>query len=115
MCDDIEYVWCQAEDGIRDWTVTGVQTCALPISRIARFRSDRAVLDRAERAQAQYAAQLPARRPDLNLAILAHTHRPALRSAERRAGKESRSRWSPYHSTQKTSTTRSPRAPSTTS
>ena len=22
----------QAEDGIRDWSVTGVQTCALPIS-----------------------------------------------------------------------------------
>src|SRR5258706_3906510 len=30
--------WCffffQAEDGIRDWSVTGVQTCALPIYRI---------------------------------------------------------------------------------
>src|SRR5256886_15299 len=26
----------QAEDGIRDLTVTGVQTCALPISRLAR-------------------------------------------------------------------------------
>src|SRR2546427_723799 len=26
----------QAEDGIRDLTVTGVQTCALPISRTAR-------------------------------------------------------------------------------
>src|SRR5438046_8138712 len=25
----------QAEDGIRDWSVTGVQTCALPISRAA--------------------------------------------------------------------------------
>src|SRR5258706_1555032 len=24
----------QAEDGIRDWSVTGAQTCALPISRI---------------------------------------------------------------------------------
>src|SRR5262249_44135194 len=24
-------VCCQAEDGIRDWSVTGVQTCALPI------------------------------------------------------------------------------------
>src|SRR5262249_58717322 len=23
---------CQAEDGIRDWSVTGVQTCALPTS-----------------------------------------------------------------------------------
>src|SRR2546430_5482087 len=27
----------QAEDGIRDLTVTGVQTCALPISRVARY------------------------------------------------------------------------------
>src|SRR5262249_8893215 len=26
----------QAEDGIRDWSVTGVQTCALPISRRSR-------------------------------------------------------------------------------
>src|SRR2546430_17562376 len=26
----------QAEDGIRDLTVTGVQTCALPISRLSR-------------------------------------------------------------------------------
>src|SRR5262249_56273155 len=24
----------QAEDGIRDWSVTGVQTCALPISTV---------------------------------------------------------------------------------
>src|SRR2546427_9535432 len=27
----------QAEDGIRDLTVTGVQTCALPISVLARY------------------------------------------------------------------------------
>src|SRR5262249_57383165 len=26
----------QAEDGIRDWSVTGVQTCALPISQLVR-------------------------------------------------------------------------------
>src|SRR5438093_192586 len=25
------YFYVQAEDGIRDWSVTGVQTCALPI------------------------------------------------------------------------------------
>ena len=25
------YFFFQAEDGIRDWSVTGVQTCALPI------------------------------------------------------------------------------------
>src|SRR5258706_2473279 len=26
----------QAEDGIRDWSVTGVQTCALPISGLSK-------------------------------------------------------------------------------
>src|SRR5262249_20574136 len=29
------FFFFQAEDGIRDWSVTGVQTCALPISFIA--------------------------------------------------------------------------------
>src|SRR5258706_15675481 len=28
------FFFFQAEDGIRDWSVTGVQTCALPISPI---------------------------------------------------------------------------------
>src|SRR5437016_9741350 len=28
----ITFFFFQAEDGIRDWSVTGVQTCALPIS-----------------------------------------------------------------------------------
>src|SRR2546427_6460868 len=30
----ISFFFFQAEDGIRDLTVTGVQTCALPISRL---------------------------------------------------------------------------------
>src|SRR5258706_10836607 len=29
------FFFFQAEDGIRDWSVTGVQTCALPISAAA--------------------------------------------------------------------------------
>src|SRR5437016_12019764 len=29
------FFFFQAEDGIRDWSVTGVQTCALPISILA--------------------------------------------------------------------------------
>src|SRR6266699_857127 len=36
--------WCfffQAEDGIRDADVTGVQTCALPISVLAQYRQQR--------------------------------------------------------------------------
>ena len=28
----VKFFFFQAEDGIRDWSVTGVQTCALPIS-----------------------------------------------------------------------------------
>src|SRR5438093_9544055 len=28
------FFFFQAEDGIRDWSVTGVQTCALPISGV---------------------------------------------------------------------------------
>src|SRR5689334_24648917 len=31
------FFFFQAEDGIRDGTVTGVQTCALPISPLQRF------------------------------------------------------------------------------
>src|SRR3989337_3841129 len=34
VCRDIFFFFFQAEDGIRDATVTGVQTCALPISTI---------------------------------------------------------------------------------
>src|SRR2546427_11186639 len=32
-CECVFFFFFQAEDGIRDLTVTGVQTCALPISR----------------------------------------------------------------------------------
>src|SRR5690606_26213896 len=35
----------QAEDGIRDFHVTGVQTCALPISHRDHFRSGRGTPD----------------------------------------------------------------------
>ncbi|MGH7547454.1 MAG: UDP-2,3-diacylglucosamine diphosphatase [Gemmatimonadales bacterium] len=46
--------------------------------KLADHTRDRAVLDRAERAQARFAQELLGRRPDLGLVILAHTHRPAL-------------------------------------
>src|SRR5262249_57199213 len=38
---DGEVFFFQAEDGIRDWSVTGVQTCALPISLARVFVSQR--------------------------------------------------------------------------
>src|SRR5262249_58693420 len=31
LCVYLFFFFFQAEDGIRDWSVTGVQTCALPI------------------------------------------------------------------------------------
>src|SRR6266850_3992266 len=37
--DDIYFFFFQAEDGIRDYKVTGVQTCALPISPRAAVAS----------------------------------------------------------------------------
>src|SRR5215469_4063997 len=67
----------QAEDGIRDLYVTGVQTCALPISR-------------------PDARAVPVR-PDGVGAALGGRRFRAARSEERRVGKECRSRWSPYH------------------
>src|ERR1039457_7427690 len=43
------FFFFQAEDGIRDYKVTGVQTCALPISLIVEFE---AVLTRPEHLDA---------------------------------------------------------------
>src|SRR5689334_24004812 len=80
------FFFFQAEDGIRDGTVTGVQTCALPIS----YNRSRGFL--ALGAQCCYAnscATGTAEPPNSG------RHRP--RSEERRVGKECRSRWSPDH------------------
>src|SRR5216683_6045936 len=41
-CNVLFFFFFQAEDGIRDLIVTGVQTCALPISGSARTRLRRA-------------------------------------------------------------------------
>src|SRR5215470_12507535 len=67
----------QAEDGIREATVTGVQTCALPI------------YDHSQRIE------LPGACPIQDVAHKSGC--AAQRSEERRVGKECRSRWSPYH------------------
>src|SRR2546430_5024886 len=75
----------QAEGGIRDLTVTGVQTCALPIS---------AVIHRPW-------GELPADLLTGDLLFSTDSSSSADdgggRSEERRVGKECRSRWSPYH------------------
>src|SRR2546429_5866193 len=92
----------QAEDGIRDVAVTGVQTCALPIScpistscmlsmlrarYIATCRGIVRVLVRA--LERNPSGVTPQRR-----ATTSWTR--SMRSEERRVGKECRSRWPPY-------------------
>src|SRR2546427_1533431 len=88
------FFFFQAEDGIRDLTVTGVQTCALPIS--GKRRAARETLFR---ANAIDNLELFTDRPyDVPLVRFFHRRaRRMSRSEERRVGKECRSRWSPYH------------------
>src|SRR5438034_3454522 len=81
----------QAEDGIRDHCVTGVQTCALPIFRFAVPGAfARTVVElRTVRGWVSTYRGVPT--------IVRSTRLADLRSEERRVGKECRSRWSPYH------------------
>src|SRR5690349_23024144 len=80
------FFFFQAEDGIRDLYVTGVQTCALPISGHLRCIVDD-YHEYLDDAPVSRMARLMARGPSAE----------SLRSEERRVGKECRSRWSPYH------------------
>src|SRR5256885_5579576 len=87
----IFFFFFQAEDGIRDYKVTGVQTCALPISLFAKLNG----LD-------PQSINWKTVTPDLRETMLLRKQADAvtghiLRSEERRVGKECRSRWSPYH------------------
>src|SRR5438270_105825 len=80
----------QAEDGIRDLTVTGVQTCALPIL-FALWQK----LAQAQNEQAHDPAFL---RNRLRQTLAVETPKDVIaRSEERRVGKECRSRWSADH------------------
>src|SRR2546430_3533866 len=94
------FFFFQAEDGIRDLTVTGVQTCALPISPSSLPRSYLNVLSVAlsRRSLSQPLFRACARNVDGSAAAtIARSTFCAMRSEERRVGKECRSRWSPYH------------------
>src|SRR2546426_9317919 len=88
----------QAEDGIRDYKVTGVQTCALPISFLSEQPSpvSDGLNDHDESCERASQAPIPHERQ------VAPARRDVFpgdeeRSEERRVGKECRSRWSPYH------------------
>src|SRR5438046_9838056 len=82
----------QAEDGIRDWSVTGVQTCALPISAsplaILWFFSAACVNCTAFRSKYFRSSSRE------NASFCGPPCEA--RSEERRVGKECRSRWSSY-------------------
>ena len=80
----IGFFFFQAEDGIRDTSVTGVQTCALPISHVPTVP----YLETDLQLFATHVPMVPYLETDLQLFS---------RSEERRVGKECRSRWSPYH------------------
>src|SRR5438270_13859239 len=92
-CMCLCFFFFQAEDGIRDLTVTGVQTCALPIfgeegpaAQVWRDGRD---------------AVTPEREAELGLAVQPRREAKELRSEERRVGKECRSRWAPDHQKKK--------------
>src|SRR2546430_13405425 len=96
------FFFFQAEDGIRYLTVTGVQTCALPIldpwpcserSRDGRSRRDSAAQGAARTAGKGCTLAAARRLGDRDDGRAG----PLIRSEERRVGKECRSRWSPYH------------------
>src|SRR5690349_22184940 len=94
------FFFFQAEDGIRDLYVTGVQTCALPI-----FPEGQS-LDRTIAAFTEMAKRISTI-PEVvfveayTQGLTYHGHLyislKDRRSEERRVGKECRSRWSPNH------------------
>src|SRR5205823_11818378 len=95
----------QAEDGIRDKLVTGVQTCALPIfSTVPYLPGDRLALnlagekefDRVTRERFEQLAEkaaLSVRETAATVARMVEAVNSAWRSEERRVGKEGRWGW----------------------
>src|SRR2546425_2449733 len=94
------FFFFQAEDGIRDKLVTGVQTCALPIS--PAYRCALPGIPRCHRRRgllwmipvSKSASENKTKIACLQAIVIAGQ---SFRSEERRVGKECRSRWSPYH------------------
>src|SRR2546430_5864196 len=94
------FFFFQAEDGMRFLTVTGVQTCALPISGRPSLRavaSNVRILEATARTLG-----LPAKKLVVTVDHHGNTSAASVplaldefRSEERRVGKECRSRWSP--------------------
>src|SRR3712207_8132205 len=86
------FFFFQAEDGIRDIGVTGVQTCALPILEVLQDEVGQLGTVLLGNPVAGSAQHLEAVGPAYPGGCVLRG-----RSEERRVGKECRSRWSPYH------------------
>src|SRR5690606_40617435 len=92
----------QAEDGIRDFHVTGVQTCALPISHAANWNSfDPLALSALPHVTLLELPASAAPSPGGASCVCCVHPEPgappvvSTRSEERRVGKECRGRWGP--------------------
>src|SRR2546422_3408569 len=93
------FFFFQAEDGIRDVAVTGVQTCALPILPLTEVESNDWRFEEfdAHAGSGGGHSLSGLRSAATGLPRNRHVMDPDGRSEERRVGKECRSRWSPYH------------------
>src|SRR5690625_7943707 len=85
------YLFFQAEDGIRDGHVTGVQTCALPIS-FSKVKSSTAPSCVPRHWMRSLKNKFSA--PKMRASCSPCTSKQP-RSEERRVGKECKCRWSP--------------------
>src|SRR2546426_8014125 len=95
------FFFFQAEDGIRDYKVTGVQTCALPIWSACERRPGEFMIHLTPVASSKVKEIMNMQSPvptALRVAVVGGGCSGfQYRSEERRVGKECRSRWSPYH------------------
>src|SRR2546427_5411012 len=87
------FFFFQAEDGIRDLTVTGVQTCALPIWFGRKMR----LAQLSMMAGAMLESLMSARLCVAKMTLTFFLRSVLSRSEERRVGEEGRSRGSPDH------------------
>src|SRR5256885_16523155 len=91
------FFFFQAEDGIRDYKVTGVQTCALPIFDGLRVHESQILGRVGEGFRYAQGRLAPARLTHCMRWLGAARRAHDIRSEERRGGEEGRSRWAPDH------------------
>src|SRR5690606_40945582 len=96
VSNSLIYFFFQAEDGIRDFHVTGVQTCALPICQRIRQLVRNALAERkAGKPPRAFRELYREIRALLDAHDADHQARVPPRSEERRVGKECSTRESP--------------------